>query len=257
MVLEEFDENKEAVINPWGLIGQMENFPKIAVSCFAYTTFERLIEELNACEITYVNNANTEFPIYKTVYKGIDIALFMSDVGAPGCVGGAEELFALGAEKIVLFGTCGVLDAGIKDCSVIIPNCAVRDEGTGFHYAPPSDEITVNPKYIEDFAEILDRHHCHYTIGKTWSTDAFYRETRAKVEKRKASGCICVDMECSAMAALSQFREKEIFQFFYAADNLDREEWDKRSLSNHDNLLEKDRIAMLAMEMAVRMAEKN
>lgn len=253
MVLEEFDKNKEAVINPWNLLRRMENFPKVAVSCFAYTTFERLVKELNAYEITYVNNANAEFQVYKAEYKGIDVALYMSDVGAPGCVGSAEELFALGAEKIVLFGTCGVLDAGIKDCSVIIPNCAVRDEGTGFHYSPPSDEITANPKYIEEFVEILEQYHCHYTIGKTWSTDAFYRETREKVERRKAAGCICVDMECSAMAALAQFREKEVFQFFYAADNLDREEWDKRSLSNDDNLLEKDRIAMLAMELAVKM----
>lgn len=30
------------------------------------------------------------------------------------------------------FGTCGVLDSSIDDCSIIIPNQAIRDEGTSF-----------------------------------------------------------------------------------------------------------------------------
>lgn len=47
-----------------------------------------------------------------------------------------------------------------------------------------------------------------------------------------------------------------VFQFFYAADNLERDSWDARSLGNHSNVLEKDRIAMLAMELAVKMAAK-
>lgn len=42
-------------------------------------------------------------------------------------------------------------------------------------------------------------------------------------------------MECSAVAAFAQFREKDIFHFFYAADNLDSEVWDARSISNQAN----------------------
>ena len=67
---------------------------------------------------------------------------------------------------------------------------------------------------------------------------------------------MCVDMECSAMAALAQFREKDVFQFFYAADNLDAEQWDKRSLSNDDRLEDKDRVAQLALELAVRIGRE-
>ena len=59
------------------------------------------------------------------------------------------------------------------------------------------------------------------------------------------------------MAALARFRDKEVFQFFYAADNLDGEAWDIRSLENGVNLTEKDRIAGLAMELAVRVASAN
>ena len=60
-------------------------------------------------------------------------------------------------------------------------------------------------------------------------------------------------MECSANAAVAKFRGKGLVHFFYAADNLDSEEWDARSLSNESNLEEKDKIAVLALELARRI----
>lgn len=253
MILEEFDSNKKAIVDVYDLVKPIESFPKIAVSCFSRVTFDRLVNELNGNVIAKSNLANMEIPIYKAMYKGVEVALFMSYVGAAGCVAVIEEVFAMGADKLILFGTCGVLDASIEDCSIIIPNKAVRDEGTSFHYAKPSDEIEVNKKYIDEFVDILKEFECRYTIGKVWTTDGIYRETRGKVNSRKQAGCLCVDMECSAVAALAEFREKEVFQFFYAADNLDNETWDARSLGNESNVLEKDRIAMLAMELAKRL----
>lgn len=59
-----------------------------------------------------------------------------------------------------------------------------------------SDEIKVNEKYLSVFAGILDELHVSYTIGKTWTTDAIYREMPEKIRRRKERGCICVDMEC-------------------------------------------------------------
>lgn len=256
MILEDFDKNKRAVINAFDIIKVIDGFPKIAVSCFARVTFNRLVQELKGVKIASTGIANMEIPIYKVTYKGVDFALFMSYVGAAGCVAVIEDVFAMGVEKLIIFGTCGVLDSSIEDCSVIIPNMAIRDEGTSFHYAPPSDEIAVNPKYVDIFTRILDKHKLKYNIGKVWTTDGIYRETRDKVKVRKSQGCICVDMECSAVAALAQFREKNIFHFFYAADNLDGENWDERSLSNGANPLEKDRIATLAMELALCIEDK-
>lgn len=253
MILTEFDASKTAIINPWDIVTYQENMPRVAVTCFSHVTFDRLINELETTIVAESRSANMVIPIYKATYRGKEIALFMSCIGAPGCVSLLEEVYAMGVEKIVMFGTCGVLDAGIGDCSIIIPNRAVRDEGTSYHYAAALDEIDVNLKYQDTFIDLLESCHCSYTLGKVWTTDGVYRETKGKMQRRKDSGCICVDMECSAVAALAQFREKEVFQFFYAADNLDAEEWEERSLSNEANVLEKDRIAMLAMELAVRI----
>ena len=129
----------------------------------------------------------------------------------------------------------------------------IKDEGTSFHYAPPGDGIVVNPKYRETFAQVLAAHNCTWTEGKVWTTDALYRETADKVRRRKEQGCVCVDMECSAVAALAQFRGKEFFQFFHGADSLDGEAWDRRGLGSRYDLTEKDKIALLALELAVRL----
>lgn len=253
MILEEFDFDKEAMINPSHFVEPLEGIPKVAVTCFEGETFDRLVKCLNGEPVAVTSNANTDFPVYKVIYKDKEIALFLTDMCAAGAGGQLEGIYALGIEKVIVFGSCGVLDKEIEDCSIIIPTSAVRDEGLSYHYLPPSDEITVNEKYMQTFINLLNEVNCSYTIGKTWTTDAIYRETKAKVAKRKEQGCICVEMECAALAAVAQFRGKDIFQFLYAADNLDDEEWDRRSLDADVKFTEKDGFSRLALELAVRI----
>ncbi|MDD7740364.1 MAG: nucleoside phosphorylase [Fusicatenibacter sp.] len=241
------------MINPWNIVKPVDGIPKVVISCYAKTTFDRMICELGASIFAHTSTANGIKPVYKANYKEIEVALFMMDVGAPMSGGLLEDLFQMGIEKAIVFGTCGVLDSTIEDCSIIVPDCAVRDEGTSYHYAPPADEIQVNKRYLGTLKKLLDELQVKYTVGKVWTTDAFYRETVEKVRRRKEQGCVCVDMECSANAAVAEFRGKDLIQFFYAADNLDTEEWDVRSLSNYDKLEEKDRIAAVALELARRI----
>ena len=139
MVLTEFDPVKKAVINPENVIQPVEGMPKIAVTCYANTTFERMLAQLKTEQIASTSTANGVIPVYKTVYNGVEIALFMNGVGAPASVAMLEDVYLMGVEKVIVFGTCGVLEKDIDDCSIIIPNFAVRDEGTSYHYAPPSD----------------------------------------------------------------------------------------------------------------------
>ena len=256
MLLEEFDPSQVAVFNPTTAHQPVPGMPGVAVSCFSYVTFNRLVQALDAQPIARMKTASQEFPVYKANHRGTDVALYLSGVGAPVCVGSLEEIFVMGVETVVLFGTCGVLDKDIADCSIILPTSALRDEGTSYHYALPGDAIQVNLHHREVFTGLMEQTGIRYTQGPCWTTDAMYRETREKVERRKARGCICVDMECASCAAVAQFRGKEVLQFFYAADNLDSEAWDARSLSNNAMVEEKDKIALLALELAVRIAKK-
>lgn len=85
---------------------------------------------------------------------------------------------------------------------------------------------------------------------KTWTTDAFFRETRGKVEKRLKQGCSVVEMECAAMATVAAFRNVKFAQFMWAADSLSGEKWDARNL----NKLGTD-AGEIYMEAAIRTLE--
>lgn len=67
-----------------------------------------------------------------------------------------------------------------------------------------------------------------YVLGKNWTTDSFYRETENNLAKRKADGCISVEMECSAMQAVCDFRGLQLYYFLTSGDLLDAPEWDQR-----------------------------
>ena len=68
---------------------------EVAVTCFSRVTFARMLSAFGGERIASTNVANMEIPVYKTVYHGYEICLFMSDVGAPACVGAMEEIYAM------------------------------------------------------------------------------------------------------------------------------------------------------------------
>lgn len=253
MLLTEYDPDPHAIIDPDLIHKKIENFPPTVVSVFSHTLFDSLVSILEGEEIAHVKDADGVWPVYQVDYRGCRVAFCKAKVGAPSCVGNFEDIIALGAKRIILVGNCGVLDGAIADCGIILPTRAIRDEGTSYHYAPAGDYIDVNKRYLEEFKAILSERGYTYVQGTTWTTDAFYRETAAKVAARRRMGAICVEMECAAMQALCDFRGVDFFSFFYAGDNLDAPNWDPRSLSGHTRLDEKQKIGLLAFELAIGM----
>ena len=256
MLLEEFDFDKTAVIEPTMVHKPVEGFPETVVSIFSHTLFDSIANFLCGKVIAETKDVDGHWPVYEVNYKGKRFALYKASLGAPACVGRFEDIIPMGAKRFILLGNCGVLDKSIEDCGLIIPTKAIRDEGTSYHYAPASDYIDVNKKYIPEFIEVLAEYGYPYVMGTTWTTDAFYRETQGKVAKRKEMGAICVEMECAAMQAMCDFRGVEFFQFLYAGDNLDHSKWDPRSLSGLARLDDKEKIALLALELACRIEEE-
>lgn len=80
------------------------------------------------------------------------------------------------------------------------------------------------------------------------------RNTR-KMNRRKEQGAIVVEMECAGMQAMCDFRNTEFFQFLYAADNLDHNTWDPRSISGKAKLDDKSKIMFLAFELGLKIME--
>ncbi len=256
MLLQEFDKERHAVIDPDMLFSPIENFPETVIAIFSSTLFTAVTAFLGAVQIADTRDVDGIWPIYEVTWRSRRFALCKARLGASACVGIFEDIIAMGAKRILLLGNCGVLDKSIADCGIIIPTRAIRDEGTSYHYAPADDYIEVNRQYIPLFRQILEECGYPYVLGTTWTTDAFYRETREKVARRKEMGAICVEMECAAMQAMCDFRGVEFFQFLYAGDNLDHSQWQPRSLSGTARLKDKERIALLAFELACKIEEE-
>lgn len=256
MILEEFDPSLSAVINPEMVVEKIENFPDVTVACFSEKLFRKVLDYFeDAREIASHHSASGWKPVYEVVYKGERFAFYHAYLGEPACVNQYEDLIAMGSKCLILLGNYGVLDREIKDCGIIIPTKAIRDEGCSYHYAPASDMIDVNPRYRDLFKAVLADLNYPWVEGTTWTTDACYRETRDKVNRRREQGAICVEMECAGMQALCNFRQTDFFQFFYAGDNLDHSAWDPRSLSGSVRLDDKAKIVLLAFELGLKIKE--
>ena len=253
MILEEYDDSRGAVIDPSMIHSRILGFPETIVSIFSHILFDKLVDFLDAEEFTHYNDVDGVWPVYVAEYKGKPVAMVKARLGAPACVGAFEDVLAMGGKRIILIGNCGVLDKTIEDCGIIIPTRAIRDEGTSFHYAPPGDTIEVNKNYRDEFKRVCEECGYSYVEGTTWTTDAFYRETPKRIDRMRSHGAICVEMECAAVQALCDFRGVEVFQFFYAGDNLDHAAWEPRSLSGYVKLDDKEKIAMLGFELAARI----
>lgn len=230
MLLEEFDNNKKALFNPDTFNDLLEEMPKTCVSFFSKSLMEEIEKRYPVKKIANISNATANFPVYKITVDGVDLAIYQSAVGAPACVSNYEELIAMGIKNFLLVGCCGCLEEKIEEYSIIIPTSAIRDEGTSYHYAPVNDETVINQKVVDILEKTIKNLSLNYTKGKTWTTDAIFRETEDKVKRRKQQGAITVEMECSAMNVVSEFRNVNFGQILYAADNLGGEEYDPRTL---------------------------
>ena len=248
----------EPFIKPTGIKfkeGQDKNIrlPEVAIGVFSHHLFNAIIEKFKCKEVGIIKTANFERNIYILNYKENLFTFFMAGIGAPTMAADIEDLHAQGVEKVIIFGNCGVLDSNIEDCSIIIPDLAYREEGTSYHYIEESDTIEVNPKYKEKFIELLEKYHFDYTIGATWTTDAFYRETIDKIKYYKSLNVKTVEMEGATIAAVCKRLGLDYFTFYYAGDNLDSVEWDERSLYGDINLDKKKEVAILAFELAMEL----
>ena len=252
ILIREFDNDKNAIIEPSYCASKNDEMPEIAISTFSYKLIEKFSKLENVKPIGKTKSANGGNIIYKINHKDTDIAFFLARVGAPACTVDFEEIIAMGVKKLVLFGSCGVLSKDIPSGHIIVPTAAIRDEGTSYHYIPSSDEIKLQEESIKTITNTLEKIKYPYIKGKTWTTDAPYRETTTKLNNRKNQGCIAVEMECASMAAVAQFRNIQFAQFLYSADNLDALKWEPRGLENA-KLSQEEVYMAIALECAINL----
>lgn len=225
MITDSFDNKSKAIIDP----PVNENALKVdaCILTFSHIIEEFVLQNYDCKPIGSFSCAADSRSIYRIDYKGKTFAFYKTYIGAAICAGSIENSFSLiKTDKYIVFGSAGCLNKEIAYGKVMIPTEAYRDEGMSYHYAPASNYITI--KNADLVSKFMGENGIPYVKGKTWTTDAFYRETLNNFQKRKEDGCISVDMECSALQAMCDFRGLDFYTFFTSGDLLDAPEWDKR-----------------------------
>jgi uridine phosphorylase len=258
----EFDENREAIIEPTQVLKPLDTMPERVVLCFFQEVIDAACGDGKAEVIKYIKSEMGKMPIYSLEVTHPDtqekqpgvkqrIAVMQPGVGAPLAGGALEELIALGGKIFIAAGGAGVLNKDIPVGNVIIPTSAVRDEGTSYHYLPPGREVAPAKEAIAAIEASLKAHNVPYITGKTWTTDGIYRETPAKVARRREEGCVTVEMEASAFFAVAQFRTVKFGQLLYGGDDVSGEKWDSRGWEKRTSTREK--LFWLAVESVLRV----
>ena len=229
----EYDDCTDAVLMPdhekLGL-----HLPQKAVFAFLYDTVDEYVAANGGEVVGEFVSATRNYPIYVVRYGQENICLCRAPVGASAATQIMDWLIGYGVRAIVAVGSCGVLRE-IEENRFLIPTKALRDEGTSYHYLPPSRYVTMHPDAVRAIRRSLDQNGVRYEEITTWSTDGFYRETREKVQYRTQEGCTAVEMECAALAACAQLRGAVYGQLLFTADSLadvlqhDERNWGERS----------------------------
>ena len=224
----EFDTDKEAVIVPTHEKLNL-NLPRKAVFAFLDEHIEKYAKTHNGVRVGEFTSETKDYPVYVINHKGEDVCLCQAPVGAAAAVQILEWLIGYGVREIITGGCCGAL-CDFEENVFIIPYKALRDEGTSYHYMPPSRFVEINKIALNAIEKTVSEHGLEYREVITWTTDGFYRETKEKVKYRKQEGCEVVEMECAALSACAAFRNAIWGCILFTADTLaDVENYDERN----------------------------
>lgn len=147
-------------------------------------------------------------------------------VGAPFAVLVAEQLFASGCRLLISLTSAGqIVPAGPPPYFVLIER-ALRDEGTSYHYAAPSEFAEADPDLIASAKDAFRRAGLHAFVGTSWTTDAPFRETAAAIASARAKGALTVEMEAAALYAFARSRNMPLLCLAHVTNTMGQVEGD-------------------------------
>jgi len=160
------------------------------------------------------------------VQDEIEFGIVGRVVGAPFAVLVAEELFASGCELLISITSAGQILSMGRPPYVVLIEQALRDEGTSYHYLPPSPYSYLAPALRELLSTGWDHTRVPLFTGASWTTDAPFRETDAMIAVCRANNILAVEMEASALYALAQAKQYEIVCFAHVTNQMGQTEGD-------------------------------
>ncbi len=223
----EYDDNPKAVLSPDHEGLRLHLAPK-CVFVFLGDIVDQYALEHGGEKVGEFVTVSRVFSVYRVIHRGRALTLAQAPVGAAAAAEMLDWLIAYGVKEVVCAGSCGAL-IPLPENRFMLPQKALRDEGTSYHYLPPSRYVTLNEKMQQKIKRVMEAKDIPCAPCVTWSTDGIYRETADLVAYRREEGCAVVEMECAALTACAQFRGIDFGQFLYTADSLENvREYDER-----------------------------
>jgi uridine phosphorylase len=172
---------------------------------------------------------------YHTELVGLDLD-GVGEVGVVGCAVGAsfavlvaEQLFASGCSLLISVTSAGqITEAGSPPYFVLIER-ALRDEGTSYHYLPPSTfSEGPSPAVLDQVEKGLRIAASEVVVhrGATWTTDAPFRETAMAIAAARKHGALAVEMEAAALYAFAATRQNPVICFAHVTNSMGQTEGD-------------------------------
>jgi uridine phosphorylase len=246
----EDDLAEPGLIVPRGFTAHGE-VPSAVVICFFAELIEQLAQREDTERVGVLTAAHGQHPVFSVAHGSGRVLVFHPGVGAPIAAGFLEEVIAAGGRSFIAVGAAGALLPDLVLGHPVVVQSAVRDEGTSYHYAAPGRVIDADPAGVTALRETLDAIGADYMTGRTWTTDAFYREPPTRIARRVEEGCLVVDMEASAFIAVARFRGVRLGQLLYAGDSVAGVEWDHRDWFDAVDI--RSRLFDLAATAALRL----
>jgi len=131
-------------------------------------------------------------------------------VGAPFAVLIAEELFACGCRCLLSLTSAGQINAAGPTPYFVVIDRALRDEGTSYHYAAPTEFAEADAQLVATAVGALKQAGLRFLVGPSWTTDAPFRETAEAIEAASTKGVLAVEMEAAALYTFATARSKSV-----------------------------------------------
>ncbi|WP_300078153.1 nucleoside phosphorylase [Propioniciclava sp.] len=247
----EFDPSTPALIEPSAAVPRAD----VPAAC-VITFFGDVVQRLLAAGARVIDENQWEdgpHVLLETEHEGQRLAVLHSGVGGPLAVGLLEETIARGCSAFVACGGAGSLHPEQTLGHLVVVSAALRDEGTSLHYLPASRWVELDAAARGVLEATLADHRVPHVTGPTWTTDAPYRETPAKIAFRRDEGCLTVEMEAASLAAAARFRGVPYAQVVYCGDDLSGQTWDNRDWQTAAHV--RDNLFALAASAALRLAD--
>ena len=243
MLYDFYDIDSEPVVSFEAFYGPKKNLVKKCLVIFSKVIYDQMLERFACLQIAEIGACNGGIPVWLFELNGEKIAFYLSPIGS-ALAGGtvAEVNHITGAYQFVMFGSCGSLDGGKTAGKFIIPTEAYRGEGLSYYFAEAADYIKI--KKSDELASIFSELAIPFVQGRIWTTDAMIRETINLVNKRKAEGCIAVEMEVAGVEAVCDFYGFELYDFLAPGDVLAENDYNIGGLTDANHNLDKMQIAL-------------